>query len=326
MSFTEPIIDLHVHTAGIGAGASDCYVSPALRNNWRYTIYLSSFGVSHEELIQYGDIYAIDKLAELLTASTHVDGAVILALDGVISHGDLDLQRTEVYIPTEFVAAAVQHHPHLYYGASINPHRLDALDLLDQAKSSGAILVKWLPNIQGISPDDSSLKTYYQKLVDLDLPLLTHVGEEHSFSRSDNSLGAPHKLHLPLGMGVRVIAAHVGYSASRRGRRNTEELLQMISQYDNLYADISSLTQINKHFALKKILKADVNHRLLYGSDMPLINTALVSPWHYTLEVPWERLRHIVSHKNPWDRDVLLKQALGLPNEVFTRVARFLTI
>jgi len=30
------IVDMHCHIAGIGAGGSDCFVSPRLRHNWRF--------------------------------------------------------------------------------------------------------------------------------------------------------------------------------------------------------------------------------------------------------------------------------------------------
>lgn len=35
--------------------------------------------------------------------------------------------------------------PTLRFGASINPYRRDALELLDKAVEAGAVLMKWLP-------------------------------------------------------------------------------------------------------------------------------------------------------------------------------------
>ena len=46
------IVDMHCHIAGIGAGGSGCFVSPRLRQNWRFKIYLHSFGVSQKELLK----------------------------------------------------------------------------------------------------------------------------------------------------------------------------------------------------------------------------------------------------------------------------------
>src|SRR6266571_3268975 len=136
------IIDLHCHVAGIGAGDSGCYVSAALRHSWRYRIYLKAFGVSQAELLHQGDQLIIERLARHLAESGQVARAVILALDAVVDErGATDLARTEVYIPNDFVAAAARRYNNLYYGASINPYRPEALALLDQAKKDGAVLL-----------------------------------------------------------------------------------------------------------------------------------------------------------------------------------------
>ena len=56
----------------------------------------------------------------------------------------------------------------------------------------------------------------------------------------------------------------------------------MLETYPNLFADISSMTQINKLGYLQKTLaEKKFEGKLLYGSDFPLINTAAVSPWYF---------------------------------------------
>lgn len=322
----KPLIDMHVHVAGIGAGNSGCYISPSLRNNWRYRIYLEAFGATQSELEKKGDASVFDLVARGIESSRYVDGAVVLALDGAVTKGLLDPDRTEVYIPSEYVAAQTRKYPTLFYGASVNPYRHDALRRLERAVAKGAVLLKWLPNIQGIRMDDPKLIPFYRRMVDLGLPLLTHVGAELSFPRSDNTLGDPLLLQVPLEQGVRVIAAHAGYSGSSNGEANVERLLSLMPKFPNLFADISSLTQINKHSALRKVLGAGVNDRLLYGSDAPLINTSLVTPWSYLAQLNWNTVRQVLKQENPWDRDVMLKQALGVPAEVFARSAQFLRI
>src|SRR5271170_2896688 len=49
------IVDMHCHIAGIGAGGSGCFVSPRLRHNWRFRVYLRSFGASRKEILKKGD-------------------------------------------------------------------------------------------------------------------------------------------------------------------------------------------------------------------------------------------------------------------------------
>jgi len=322
------IIDLHCHVAGIGAGDSGCFVSSALRNSWRYRIYLRAFGVSQAELLCQGDQILIERLASRLAAAELVTGAVILALDAVVDErGATDLARTEVYIPNDFVAAAARQHDNLYYGASVNPYRPEALALLDQAKKDGAVLLKWLPAIQLIDPSDQRLTTFYLRLKELELPLLTHTGHEHSFSRADNRLGDPQLLRLPLSLGVTVIAAHAACSGKSNGVANLTRLFPLIAEFPTLYADISSLTQLNKLCYLAKLLShPEVHDRLLYGTDMPLLATPVVSPFYFACNLPWRQMLALARVGNPWDQDLLLKQALGVPGAIFSRGAELLRI
>ena len=317
------IVDMHCHIAGIGAGDSGCWASPRLRNNFRFKIYLHSFGVSEKELLAHGDGLVGDRISESLAQSKYVSKAVLLALDGVIDvKGNLDINRSEVYVPNEFVADVCARHTNLLFGCSVNPYRPDALARLEWAKAHGAVLVKWIPPVMAINPDDPRIIPFYKKMVELNLPLLSHTGEEHSFSTAADKLGDPENLRLPLSLGVTVVAAHIASSAKYDGERGPDRLAKLMRDYPNLYTDISALTQINKPGYLKEALtKPEFFGRLVYGTDFPLINTALVSPWysfHLSLKQKWEIWRT----KNPWDRDVLTKHYLGVSTETFARSAQ----
>lgn len=317
----KQIIDLHVHVAGIGAGGSGCYVSPKLRRNWRYRTYLKAFGIREKELLAEGDRLVFQRISETILASRAVSEAVVFALDGVVDEkGELDLARTEVYIPNDFVASETAKYPNLYFGASVNPYRRDAVERLEQVSQQGAVLIKWLPAIQQIDPADQTLVPFFEKLMELDLVLLTHTGDEKSFTRSEPHLGDPERLRLPLTMGVKIIAAHAATTGKNEGEANMERLLRMFPAYPTLFTDISSLTQLNKLPYLPRLLKNhSVHDRLVYGTDFPLINTPLVSPWYYFFRLPWREMWKISALRNPWDRDVRLKFALGVPPEVFSR-------
>jgi predicted TIM-barrel fold metal-dependent hydrolase len=312
---------MHCHVAGIGKG-SGCFVSPSLQKNWRFNVYLRSFGVSRDEIAKNGDSLVADRISESLAESKFVSKAVLLALDGVIGpDGQLDTNRTEVYIPNEYVADIVARHTNFLFGASVNPYRPDALERLEWAKAHGAVLVKWLPPIMEINPDDPKLVPFYKKLVELHLPLLSHTGREQSFSKADDSFGDPEKLRLPLSVGVTVVAAHAGASEEYHGERGSQRLARMMREYPNLNADISALTQFNKPGALRDALTMpEFSGRLVYGTDFPLINTPLVSPW-FSLRLSLRQKLLISRTKNPWDRDVLMKHDLGVPAEAFARSA-----
>jgi predicted TIM-barrel fold metal-dependent hydrolase len=208
-----------------------------------------------------------------------------------------------------------------------NPYRKDALERLVAAKQQGAILVKWIPNIQHIDPADPQLKPFYRKMRELGLALLSHTGQERSFSDADDTFGDPRRLELALSQGVTVIAAHLATTGTNQGEDNYQRILPMFAQYPNLYADISSLTQINKLGFMDKALREPrLQGRLLYGSDFPLSNMILSSAWYFPLNLNKAEMGRINAIHNHWDRDVALKQALGMPSEVFTRNATVLGI
>jgi predicted TIM-barrel fold metal-dependent hydrolase len=170
-----------------------------------------------------------------------------------------------------------------------------------------------------INPGDPKLIPFYKKMVELKLPLLSHTGEEKSFSRADEEFGDPEKLRLPLSQGVTVIAAHIASSEKYQGERGPDRLARLMREFPNLYTDISALTQINKAGCLQEALtKPEFSGRLVYGTDFPLINTALVSPW-YSFHLSFRQKWSIWRTKNPWDRDVMMKHDLGVPTETFAR-------
>ena len=314
------IVDMHCHIAGIGAGGSGCFVLSRLRHNFRFKVYLRGFGVSEKELLRQGDGLVGDRISESLAQSKFVSRAVLLALDGVVdADGNLDTNRTEVYVPNEFVAEMASRHTNLLFGASVNPYRRDALARLEWAKAHGAVLVKWIPPIMAIDPEDPKLVPFYKKMAELKLPLLSHTGKEKSFSRAAEEFGDPDKLRLPLSLGVTVVAAHIASAENYHGERGPDRLARMMGEYPNLYTDISALTQINRPGRLKEALtRPEFSGRLVYGTDYPLINTALVSPW-YSFHLSLRQKFAIWRTKNPWDRDVLMKHDLGVPTETFAR-------
>ena len=317
------IVDMHCHIAGLGAGGSGCFVSPALRDNWRFTIYLRSFGVTKEEMLKEGDSLVGDRISQSLAQSKYVSRAVALALDGVVdSDGNLDTNRTEVYVPNEFVAEVAARHTNLLFGASANPYRRDALARLEWAKAHGAVLVKWIPPIMDIDPADPRLVPFYKKMAELKLPLLSHTGMEKSFSRSTEELGDPDKLRLPLSLGVTVVAAHIASAQKYHGERGPDRLARMMGEFPSLFADISALTQFDRAGALKEALtRPEFSGRLVYGTDYPLINTLMVSPW-YSFHLSLAQKFSIWRTKNPWDRDVMTKHDLGVPTDVFERAGK----
>lgn len=322
------IIDMHVHTAGLGYGESGCFISEEMKGSYKFDYYLSAFGVTRKEIEAQGDQIVVQRIAKTIDEAENVHAAVVLAMDGVINdQGELDKEKTQVYIPNDFVAKETARYPSLYFGASINPYRKDSLAQLEKVKRQGAKLIKWIPNIQHIDPADKRIIPFYKKMKALGLPLLSHTGQERSFASAIDEYADPKKLELPLSLGVTVIAAHIATTGEIEDESNFHRIMPLFAKYPNLYADISSLTQVNKLGYLNKAIKTPVlKGRLIYGSDYPLVNMILVSAFYFPLNLTFREMYEISGIDNPFDRDVALKQALGVSSTVFFDSSRLLNI
>lgn len=316
------IIDWHAHIAGLGYGESGIFINKKMRKNFRFNFFLSWMGVTIEELKTYGDQILTKRLANKIKASKYVDQAVILALDGVINKetGELDKEKTIIYVPNEFVAQETAKYQNLLFGASINPNRLDSIERLERVHKQGAVLIKWVPSIMDIDPADTRFIPFYRRMAQLNISLLSHTGMEKSFPGAKDELADPRRLELPLKTGVTVIAAHIATTGKSEGENNFERLLPMFKEFPNLYADISSLTQINKLGYLAKALRQPgVTERMIYGTDWPIQFFPLVSPWYHLRHIGLRNAWRISRIHNRWDRDIKLKEAFGVPPTVFSR-------
>lgn len=317
----EGYVDVHVHVAGIGAGDSGAFINEEMQTSWKYPIYLDAFGVAQEEIEEYGDQLIIERLAGQVRESLFIDQAVVLAMDGIVNEqGELDREKTQIYVPNEYLMAELPKYPELLFGASINPYRPDAIERLDFVVENDAKLIKWLPNIMEIDPSDERIIPFYHRMVVHAIPLLTHAGKESSFVHANNELGDPEKLRLPLSLGVKVIAAHIASTGNTEGEEHFDRMFPLFEEFPNLFADISSLTQINKRNYLNKALAIPgAVDRLVYGSDWPLQFFPVVSAYFHLNQISIPDAEAVQRLTNAWDRDVVLKKKMGVPEHVFLR-------
>jgi predicted TIM-barrel fold metal-dependent hydrolase len=325
---SKAIVDIHVHVAGLGYGDSGCFINGTMRENFRFPFYLWAMGVTEDQLAEHGDRLLFRQLSDRIAASDSVSHAVTLAMDGYVTDsGELDLIKTQIFVPNDYVAREVAQYDNLLFGASINPNRTDAVKRLRAAHAAGAVLVKWIPSIMNIDPANPKYKPFYRAMAELQIPLLSHTGMEKSFAGARDELADPHRLRLPLELGVTVIAAHIATTGESEGQDNFERILPMFAEHPNLYTDISSLTQINKLGYLARALKVEgLTERMIYGTDWPLQFSPLVSSWYHVNHIGVEKAREVSAIENLWDRDVALKSAFGVPDAVFERAGELLKI
>jgi len=253
----------------------------------------------------------MDRLAERLRSARHVRRAVLLALDRAYdAHGIPTSTMAGFSVLNEDVRAWCKEAPELFlYGASVHPHRADALETLEQAAVQGAVLVKLIPNSQGIDLTESRHQAYFRKLATLGLPLLCHTGAELVLPVQRQAWGDLAQLRPALDAGVTVIAAHGGSSGWFYNQDTLSRYAELLANYPNLYGDTAALGLINRMGVLLWWRRhADQFGQLLFGSDYPVpLTVAAWRPW--LAEADYRRL---ACEANPFDRMALLLEALSI--------------
>lgn len=253
-----------------------------------------------------------DALTNAASHSTQLDGVVVLALDRPYSEVGLPLPA-QLFVPNTTAAAACGRSPRLWLGASVHPYRPDALEALDEAVALGAVLCKWLPNVQGIDPASPLCRRFYVRLRELGLPLLSHTGDEHTLPGPLQRLGELGRLAPALAAGVTVIAAHAGCG----GRTSAVEIADLCAREPRLFLECAALWTPHRFREMRRLLALPtLRDRWVYGSDYPV---PVFWPWLWGSGSA--ALRAARAETNPFDRRVLAALALGVPREALTRGA-----
>jgi len=331
------LVDHHVHLAGIGVGGSNAFVNQKMRtwshpfHRLKFKVYMSAAGVASETT---ADVDFLQRLSGLVANITDHGKHRILGFDKNYSRdGSVNLDKTEFYVPNEYVFKIAEQHPDLFLpNISVNPYRPDAISELERWANRGARVVKWLPNAMGIDPSDPHCDEFYRKMKELDLVLLTHGGEEKAVeAKEDQKLGNPLLLRRPLEYGVKVIVAHCAglgqnedlESSNKTQTDNFDLFMRLMDdkQYEGLlFGEISAMTQFNRAGKpLTTILaREDLHERLVNGSDYPLpaVNilirtTNLLKHGYITADGRY--MLNEIYHYNPLLFDFVLKRTLKLP-------------
>ena len=331
------LVDHHVHVAGIGVGGSNAFVNQKMRtwshpfHRLKFKVYMSAAGVASET---NADVDFLQRLSGLVANITDHGKHRILGFDKNYSRdGSVNLDKTEFYVPNEYVFKIAEQHPDLFLpNISVNPYRPDAISELERWANRGARVVKWLPNAMGIDPSDPHCDEFYRKMKDLDLVLLSHGGEEKAVeAKEDQKLGNPLLLRRPLEYGVKVIVAHCAglgqnedlESSNKTQTDNFDLFMRLMDdkRYEGLlFGEISAMTQFNRAGKpLTTILaREDLHERLVNGSDYPLpavnilIRTTNLLKHGYITSGGRYMLNEIY-HYNPLLFDFVLKRTLKLP-------------
>ncbi|MFO0599653.1 MAG: amidohydrolase family protein [Myxococcaceae bacterium] len=283
------VIDSHVHVVGLGKGGTGCEVGERLQSAFnpverlKFSIYLRASGVTD---LEQADAQYVGRLQSLADGTPH-GRALIFAFDRAhADDGTPQPEASEFYTPNDYVLKLATEHPTLFVACgSVHPARKDAIAELERIAAGGAVAIKWLPNAMNIDPSSSKHDAYYDALVRLGLPLITHAGEEKAVHAEEaQRLGNPLHLRRPLERGVKVVVAHCA-ALGRNPDLDAAAGTEWVDNFDlfwrlfsdekwksNLYGEISAMTQVNRvGRPLRQLLEhPELHDRLINGSDYPL--------------------------------------------------------
>ncbi|HSP45830.1 MAG TPA: amidohydrolase family protein [Chthoniobacterales bacterium] len=352
-------LDMHVHMVGNGGGGSGGWLRLSGWHRWLAGFMLRQLGIAASAL--EGDLESMyaERLLPLVRDSS-MDAIVLLAHERV--HDPDGTPRDDLgsmFVPNDVVLGLARKFPEFLAGVSIHPARRDALEELERCLAGGAVLMKCLPNCQNIDPSDRRYRSFWERMAAAGLPLLAHTGGEHTVPIINPALADPKLLRFPLECGVTVIAAHCGTSSGAFDRDYFDDWVKMLSEFPNLYGDVSALVSLNRCAHLRDclprnidfqsvhpaelnsaetndaadnrcvgrtgrrpIFREEIAPRILHGSDFPvpvLGHRLWLQGW-----IDRATFRRCQRIHNPLERDWQLKRALGFSDEIATRAAGLL--
>ncbi len=327
-----------------GNAGCDAYLSDRLYNNagmalvkWYLGLNRLSAGEADQRLEHL--------LLQHILASQFLDRVVVLAFDQIHTNAGKPIgprrrgERlgSDLYVSNTYVRQLWLRYPQkLLFGASLHPYRrqdnLTAIDMLDEVAAAGAVLIKWLPPTHNIDPADPRTIDFLRHAAHIGMPLLIHMGAEATLGNLYPRFGDPvgwlntfRRLRRDNAMPT-VIVAHAAtplFWPITPGHTFSTLIRALVGEFADapLYSDIAALGQISKAHWLKKLLAMPcIQGKLVYGSDFPIPPMPTAFPLRLA-----RHCRRIRAMRSWIDRDIAVKVALGIGEEVFQRAATLLT-
>lgn len=313
------IIDMHCHHLAFSP-KNGGHVHPKFAQSYRIRWYLNALGILNWRDAFLGRMpekeHLDERYREMLVSrldASPLNHAVILAYDGAYDvKGFFDTERTLKAVTNDAVITLCKESPKMLFGASVNPTRRDWKDELDKCLESGAVLIKWLPNVMGFDPRDSRFGAFYERLRETGTPILMHVGFEYAVPNVDIRFSGLDRLEAVLQSGVTVIAAHCcGGRIIYDSPSLFADLRALVVKYPNLYLDVAALASFHRKSRFLNALSDPlVASRLVFGTDYPIP----VHSWAFRKEIAGRKIP-----ENYFAKDLFIKEATGLRDEVRAR-------
>lgn len=300
-----PLMDIHVHLFGTGDSGSGCRLSKRLLESPLFQLLTQNIRKLAPTL---DEAYVAALAAQVKTSG--LDKAVLLAQDAIYDHGKPDWEKTDCYVPNDYVLQVAARFPkQMVPCVSINPDRADCVEELERCCEKGARVLKIHPPIQGVDLADKKYRPFFRRAADRKVVVMVHTGHEHSCPIFDPRLGSPSKLIPALEEGCTVVACHCGTGRAGDKPDMLPEFLAMVRKHKNLWGDTAVLGSALRTGDFARLL-ADkpAVERLVHGSDYPFPP----GPLAFAPTIGMAEATRLQKMSNMLQQDFGLKQALGV--------------
>lgn len=177
------------------------------------------------------------------------------------------------------------------------------------------------PPIQDVDPGEPRFRPFYRRCAEKKVIVMVHTGTEHTAEIVGNQFSDSQRLIRALEEGCTVIASHAGTCEFFEKDDFFPRVLPLARRFPKFYCDTSVLADKFRWRSLPRMLnQTEILERTIHASDAPFPSNPLVF-WN---RLSTAKLLSLVSEPNLLERDYRLKEALGLPTEVFERGGRLL--
>lgn len=173
-----------------------------------------------------------------------------------------------VMIGNDEVAGWVAAHPGRFGGlAAVDLRRpVEAVrELRRCVQELGFKGLRVIPWLWELPPNHRRYYPLYAECVELGVPFCTQVGHTGPLRSSEPGRPIPYLDDVALDFPeLTIVAGHIGYPW-------TEEMVALARKYENVYIDTSAYTARRYPAELVRYLRADGRHKVMFGSNFPMI-------------------------------------------------------
>ncbi len=306
-------IDFHAHLLNPNVSFSRLYDKAAI------FIFAKKLGVKKEDLLNRKYEAFVEAFINNIKSSKYVKKSVVLPVDARVNSKGKEISRDQtVCSSNEDVLKEYKKYPkQMIPFFSINPNRVDALDLIDKYVNEGFKGAKFLQNYWDIDINDKKYIPYFEKIKAYDLPIIIHTGSEHAV-QSNPMYEKIEVANSAIEVGCKVVLAHFGVNTVMEHRLSKFlnnfsfdnekfgddyfKTIEYLEKHDNVYADLSAMIMNFRAKIIEDLAKnqKQIHKKLLFATDYPVPFTPLLS--YHSLGL--KKRLELEKIENPLDRNV----------------------